>query len=303
MIIFACVFMGLAIGGSVWLVLSVASAKRNAYDAAHRFEKRRRREIRERSFTFRYFEPAIDEIGERMQSRNASKLRALGENLAASGMGVPWKPWEFLATKMLESLMLSVVGFLFLAFFLKYNVVLSIFLAGGFGWAMYWVSTNSMKRKAQKRRQRIKRDFASAIDLLALMMEVGGGFLDSLKVVSKEFSGKSLGEELATVVNDIELGQPRKKSLESFANRMLDDDVAEVVFACNESEELGVPLSDTLRVQADRIRQKRSTWAEKAAQEAEVAMTFPAMIIMIACLITVGAPFVLSGLGAWTSSI
>ena len=82
---------------------------------------------------------------------------------------------------------------------------------------------------------------------------------------------------------------------------MQDDDISEVVFACNESEELGVPISETLELQADKIRQKRSDWAESAAQEAEISLTFPAMVIMVACILTVVMPFALSSLSAWGS--
>jgi tight adherence protein C len=162
------------------------------------------------------------------------------------------------------------------------------------------MAMNGVKSKAQKRRKRIKRSFAAAIDLLALMMEVGGGFLDSLKIVAKENQGKALGDELAQIVNDVELGKPRRQALENFADRMNDEDISEVIFACNESEELGVPLSETLKVQADRIRQKRSSWAEAAAQQAEVSLVFPAMIIMLASLLTVAAPFVLQGLNVYS---
>ena len=69
-----------------------------------------------------------------------------------------------------------------------------------------------------------------------------------------------------------------------------------LVFACNESEELGVPIAETLKSQADRMREKRMAWAEKAAHEAEVTMVFPSMLIMMACLITVGTPFILAGI-------
>ena len=106
---------------------------------------------------------------------------------------------------------------------------------------------------------------------------------------------KRQGEELALIVKDIEMGKPRKQSLESFGTRMSDDDISEVVFACNESEDLGVPIAETLKTQADRMRTKRTAWAEKSAQEAEVTLVLPTMLIMIACLITVAGPFVLQG--------
>jgi hypothetical protein len=48
-----------------------------------------------------------------------------------------------------------------------------------------------------------------------------------------------------------------------------------------------------MRNQADQMRLKRSQWGEKAAAEAQVQMTFPAMIVMLACMLLVLGPFVL----------
>ena len=297
--IIACLISGLALAISAWLILSVADAPRVGYAAANSFEKTRRDELRQKNLMYKTFEPAIDEIGEQLKKSNPEKMKEFDETLSSSGLECPWKASDFLATKVIESVLYSSFAFIFLKVFLDYGMFASVVLTLGGGFMLYYYASSDVKRKATKRRRIIKRDFAAAVDLLALMMEVGGGFLDSLKVVAKEYSGKSLGFELKSIVSDIELGKPRKQALDSFAKRLVDDDISEVIFACNESEELGVPIAETLRAQANRIREKRSNWAERAAQEAEVALTFPAMIIMIACLITVTAPFALSGWEAW----
>jgi pilus assembly protein TadC len=63
-----------------------------------------------------------------------------------------------------------------------------------------------------------------------------------------------------------------------------------------EGQQLGTPLADILQTQANQMRQKRTQWAEKASAESEVALVFPAMLIMLGCLILIAAPFVLSAL-------
>ena len=245
---------------------------------------------------FRYFEPAIDEIAAMIETGEAIDHQQFGELLAGSGQPLPWKAPEFLAAKAIEGLLGCVVTYFFLHLILSYSMPVSCVLSVMAGGGYYWIATNMIKKKAEKRRAIVKRNFSAAIDLLALMMEVGGSFQESIRVVARENSGKPLGEELSLIVNDIEMGKPRKYALESFSSRMHDEDITEVVFACNESEELGVPLAETLKTQADRMRNKRTAWAEKAAQEAEVTLVFPSMLIMIACLITVGAPFALTGI-------
>jgi tight adherence protein C len=79
---------------------------------------------------------------------------------------------------------------------------------------------------------------------------------------------------------------------------MADEDSKDLIGAIIQGETLGTPLAKSLRVQAEQLRLKRSQWAEKAAEESKVALVFPAMLIMAACLAIVVAPFVLSALYA-----
>ena len=295
--------VGVFAGISAWLVVTVVNARRKVYEQAHEFERQRREKIRESSLFYRLFEPAIDEISPLFRRKYEKNLKKLDESIAASGETVPWKAEDYVATSAIECSCYSLMIFLLLIFVVGFSLGLSLLLGVVIGGVVLWTALSKYSSRAEKRRRKIKRDFSAAIDLLALMLEVGGGFLASIHVVAEEFKTKHLGKELLTIISDIELGVPLKTALTSFAGRMSDDDISEVVFAINESEELGVPIAKTLRDQADRMRQKRSTWAEKAGQEAEVALTFPAMIIMIACMLTVAGPFLLSGIGTWAGMI
>jgi hypothetical protein len=55
---------------------------------------------------------------------------------------------------------------------------------------------------------------------------------------------------------------------------------------------LGTPIADIMKVQIEQMRQKRIQWAEKSSEEAKVKIVFPAMLIMLACLIIIAAPFI-----------
>jgi len=270
-------------------------AKRTNRGLSHRFENERRDRIRSESFVFRPFEPAIDEMAIEIEKGKTFNYQDLGESLSASDETLPWKPGEFIGAKIVAGLMGIVGVYLFTRFVMGYGPTTCVIMAIVCGLGYVLIALANVKNNASKRRKVIKRSFAAAIDLMALMMEVGGNFQESLQVVARENSGKAIGDELSLIVNDIEMGKPRKAALEAFASRMNDDDISEIVFACNESEDLGVPIAETLKTQADRIRIKRTAWAEKAAQEAEVTMVFPSMLTMIACLITVCAPFILQG--------
>lgn len=292
MLVVAAIVMGLAVGGVAFVLLEIITRPRTVDVKLGRFEITRREKLREDSTTYRLFEPWVDQLAGPMESSG----RGLGEvqqHLLASGVTVPWTPAEFLACKRVEAFAGAVVGFGFGWIFGGITSAIMGALLGFLGYEV--VAKRVLKSNAIRRQIKLKRRFAAAIDLMALMMEVGGGFQEALAVAAEESKGTPLGDEFAIVRRDLTMGK-REDALRNFAKRTQDDDIAEVVMAVIEGEELGTPLAKIFRVQAEQMRQKRTQWAEKASAESEVALVFPAMLIMIACLILVAAPFLLTAI-------
>lgn len=288
----ATLLMFLAVSGIAWVLMSIILKPRQIDARLGRFEVDRRSRVRESSVTYNLFEPWVDELSAPFE-KSGRGLVEVSQNLAASGISVPWNPAEFLATKRVEAIAGGCIGFLFGWFWGGWSsaVIMAVF---GF-FAYEFMAKRLLKSNAIRRQIKVKRRFAAAIDLMALMMEVGAGFQEALNVATEESKGNPLGEELAIVRRDLTMGK-REDALRNFAKRTQDDDISEVVLAILEGEQLGTPLAKILRVQAEQMRQKRSQWAEKATAESEVTLVFPAMLIMIACLILVAAPFVLTAI-------
>jgi tight adherence protein C len=283
-----------AVGGLAWVLLSLAAAPRVPDPALGYFEIERREKVRAASSTYRWFEPWIDEIAAYHAHAGIKSLARLRQDLVGSGDPVPWTAEEFLAVRRIEAILAGLAGAAFGWFMFGAAGAAGLFAIG----YIFYVAlmTRQVRVKSRRRMTAIKRRFASAIDLMALMMEVGASFQQSLSAVAKELRGHPLGDEFDRVLSDIELGRPRREALQSFSDRVPDDDINELVHAVVEGESLGTPVADMMRTQAEQIRQKRSQWAEKAAEESQVALVFPAMVIMVACLIIVVAPFILSAL-------
>lgn len=282
---------GVAAGLLAWTLADVAFQPRAT--TAGRFEEERRAKLRGMNTTYRYFEPLIDEWNS-LLSFKEDKLLETEERLKAAGIREPWQPSEFLNAKRVEGVMIEVMVALICIGVLDFSLIGAMF-AGLIAFSCYEsISLRTLKSQAIVRQMRMKRRFASAIDLMALMMEVGAGFQECLDVAVRETKNNPLGEELALVQKEISMGAMRNKALAGLAERTRDVDMSEVIMSINEGEELGTPLTAILRNQADQMRQKRSQWAEKAAEESQVAIVFPAMLIMLACLLIVVAPFVLS---------
>ena len=288
----ATLLMFLAVSGIAWVLMSIILKPRRIDARLGRFEVDRRSRVRESSVTYHLFEPWVDELSVPFE-KSGRGLVEVSQNLAASGISVPWNPAEFLATKRVEAIGGGCIGFLFGWFWGGWSsaVIMAVF---GF-FAYEFMAKRLLKSNAIRRQIKVKRRFAAAIDLMALMMEVGAGFQEALNVATEESKGNPLGEELAIVRRDLTMGK-REDALRNFAKRTQDDDISEVVLAILEGEQLGTPLAKIFRVQAEQMRQKRSQWAEKATAESEVTLVFPAMLIMIACLILVAAPFVLTAI-------
>jgi tight adherence protein C len=258
------------------------------------FEQRRRQAIREGSAIYRWFEPLVEECLESLPPPSSAVLERLRRDLITSAVPVPWTPEEFVAAARFEGLLTAagagLVGWM-----------VAGPLAGLFSgliccWLYPQLKVKNIATLAANRKRRIKKRLPYCLDLMALMLEAGSSFLDCMKRAYEELAGEPLGVEIDRALRELSLGRSRREALEALRDRVADEDLTETVFAINKSEELGTPLSKAFRLQADQMRLKRSQWGEKAASEAQVAIVFPGMLTMLACLIVIVAPFVLSAL-------
>jgi pilus assembly protein TadC len=286
----------LAVALFCWQLIAVLTFPRDRLGAAHPFELSRREELRAKNIIYRWFEPLVEEIASFLAPRQPKLLHKLQQNLIAGREKLPWKPEEFLAAKLVEGICMGAVLFLMLwvAGWGKASVVLGISVMGGYS----LLAPKMVRDRGRRRLARMRVRLPFAVDLIALMMEAGGGFQECLKTAVVENGNHPLTEEMAEVLRQISLGRPRKDALLALQDRLHDPDVNELVFAIIKGEELGTPLSAILRDQAEQMRIKRSQRGEKAAAEAQVNIVFPGMVVMIACLLVVIAPIVLPAVNA-----
>ncbi len=282
----ASILAGCSVGLIALITSRVILSKRPTHDS---FEESRRRELRAASDTYRNFEPLVDELTVFFPPNYASDQ--LAHHLKLGVDSPPWRPTEFMASKMLEGVLVGVAIFACIAPF--GFPLLALGLGAGTGLMYPMLARKSIITNAKIRLRRLKLRLPFAVDQVSLMMEAGAGFEDSLRTVVADNSDHPLSAEFSEVIRQMSLGRPRSQALSGFRDRMADDDISEIVFAIVKGEELGTPLSSILREQATQMRLKRSQWGEKAASEAEVQMVFPGMITMVACLLVIVSPILL----------
>lgn len=287
--------MSLAVGGAVtslaWIILSLLTAPRVVPPELGRFEETRRRQLRQASATYRLAEPWVDEMigwGRDWSTRMVARLR---QDLPASGRHAAWHPEEYLATRQIEGLLWG-VGSLAITCLL-WSPTTAVLVSGAVAVLYVGLAAGEVSKRAERRRHQIRRRFASTFDLVSLMLAVGSNFQQALATVAQESAGHPLGQELERMLQDTEMGRLRGEALQAFSDRLADDDVREMMTGVIEAEKLGTPMAEILQTQVEQMRQKRIQWAEKESEESKVRLVFPAMVIMIACLVIVAAPFIL----------
>lgn len=274
-------------------LVAMAVGNLNVKPQAWDFEEIRLNEIRKRSFWYRHFEPLCRDLENGIWLHTIGNLNSIEKSLQQGADDLPWSAKEYLATKTVKLVFVSAIVGVAISWA---DWGLALFLAAAILSVGVLLISRRLRNQAKNRIRRFKRRLPFAIDLIALMMEAGGDFRQSLSVVVKENAGNPVGYEFGRIAKAHSAGQPLRECLEQMRERLQDEDINEIVFSVKNAEELGVPLSQIFLTIAEQMRLKQSQLAEKLIGERKTMMVFPAWIIMIACLIVAVAPFILGAM-------
>jgi tight adherence protein C len=89
------------------------------------------------------------------------------------------------------------------------------------------------------------------------------------------------------VLREIRVGKPRKEALRELSERVKVDDITSLVSAVIQADQLGVGISNILRIQAEQVRTKRRQQAEEEAMKAPIKMLFPLVFFIFPTLFVV----------------
>lgn len=206
---------------------------------------------------------------------NVAKLR---QQLLEAGSPSKIGPSEFLGLRLVVG---GVAGG---AFFLMFAVTgaslgqLLIFpmVISGIG---YMVPGIWLSRKIKARKSEIQMALPDAIDLLTISVEAGLGFDPALQRVAEKWDNE-LTSEFRRMLNEIRMGKSRREALRELANRVNIDDLNVFIASVVQADQLGVSISQVLRVQSKQMRLRRRQRAEEKAHKAPIKMLFP-MIFLI----------------------
>jgi tight adherence protein C len=147
------------------------------------------------------------------------------------------------------------------------------------GVAGFWLPVLYLNQRAAARRTAIERSLPDAVDLLTLAVEAGLSLDAGIADVTGRFHN-ALGEEFSKVLREVRLGRPRMAALEDMGRRSGVAELHNLIQAITQSEQMGIGISRSLRVQAGELRRSRRSWAQERAAQASLRMIFP----MVGCI-------------------
>jgi tight adherence protein C len=234
-------------------------------------------------FGERVLRPALARLGKALASRSGSaQMEVLQRRMNAAGGVWGLTPAGFLAVQVVLIAVGAVTGALLGAVldpFLDLGIG-SVLLLAACGAALgFLIPRLKLARALKARQEGILRALPNALDLLTICVEAGLSFEMSLQQVVEKYANE-LSREFMIMLNEIRLGRPRREVLAAVAERIDISELTSFLDAVQQSEQLGTPLAQTLRIQSEEIRRRFRQRAEEQGQKAPLKMLFP----MVGCI-------------------
>lgn len=283
--------VGLSLAAIVWWVLQALASDDLEQENEWRYDISRINELRRLDPLFRLFQPIIQFFARLNRAAFGPQLPEVYREIQAAGLPRYWLPEEYLGRQQLLALSLMPV---FLVVSIQWFGITGVFTAVMLTLLTAWLLRRRLTKMARRRLVLIKRRMPFLLDLLTLLMEAGSSFLQAMRQGVDEFQGHPVATEFGRVLTDMNMGKARTEAFDNLRRRLNDDEIGAIVGAIIQSEELGSPLSDIFRTQADVLRVKRSQRAEALAGEAGVNMLLPGVLIMASTVLIILGPFLLN---------
>jgi tight adherence protein C len=199
-------------------------------------------------------------------------------------------PRYYFAVKTLLTLVLPVVLALFLHFtqpqipFAR-TMILVLFTAA----AGYYLPEMLLRFITNNRIERMRDSLPDMIDLMVICTESGMGIDTSITRISREMAhtNPDLAQEFYLSALEMRAGATRTESLQNLALRSRLEDLEALVSVLVQADKFGTSLAESLRVQSDMMRSRRSQRAEELAAKIPVKMLLPLILFIFPTLMMV----------------
>lgn len=253
------------------------------------------------SFQDRVLSPLLDRfvgIGRRLTPDDYSER--IARKLDVAGNPAGWTVDRIVSLKVV-----GIVGGIIAAgvfsLLLDWSLVRSLMACAAGGVTGYYGPNLYLYQKGHDRTAKMQRELPDAIDLLCISVEAGLGFDAALSQVARNTDGP-LSQELARVLQEMQIGLGRSAALRALGERSTLGDLRAFTSSMVQADAFGIPVGQVLRVQSGEIRLKRRQRAEEQAQKVPVKIMIPLVLFILPCLfIAVIGPAVINMAATFSS--
>lgn len=143
-----------------------------------------------------------------------------------------------------------------------------------------------LERLAGGRKLRIEHELPDALDLISVSVEAGLSFDGALGKIVEKMDGP-LSEEFKTTLGEMRLGATRKKALSNMGDRCGVPELTSFLASVIQAEELGVAITNVLRIQSMQLRDKRKQKAQEKAMKAPIKILFPLIFFIFPAIFVI----------------
>lgn len=143
-----------------------------------------------------------------------------------------------------------------------------------------------LKTNEKKLKEQMLKSMPDILDLINVSVEAGLGFDAALQKVVDKTEGP-LTREFAHTLNEINIGKPRREALRDMADRIQVDDITTFLGSIIQADQLGVSITNVLRIQSQQVRENRRMRAEEAAQKAPIKILIPLVVFIFPTILVV----------------
>lgn len=156
-----------------------------------------------------------------------------------------------------------------------------------------------LKQKLEARTMKIKEGIPDFLDLLASIFPGSDGLEDAIKrIVRRSDINNVIAQEFQRMVDEINAGKRKKDALLGLADRCGVKEIDSLVGQIIQSDALGTPMADTLKNQADRIREIKKQLAEIKARKASITLLMPSIFLLVSIIVVIVGPSIVQFLMA-----
>jgi tight adherence protein C len=195
---------------------------------------------------------------------------------------------EFFLVKeiMIAVLLLVVIKFNANGDFFMFGVLMSI--AGGYIIPEFW-----LKARIKKIKESILKYLPDTVDLLGLCVNAGLDFMMALKYVVEKSNPTVITEELKNMMQEINVGKPRRDALRDLARKYELPDLSTFSRTLIQADRMGTSVIDALNILSEDMREARFRRGEAMALKAPLKMLVPLLffIFPVVAILVAGPVF------------